>query len=145
MPTPLRVVLYNVNELSNHKLELQAFLDTHKIDISIISETHFTSRAVFKIPHYTVYHTTHLDDTTHGGEAVILRSSIRHHELLPRQFDKIQAATLKLDAHPWPLTISAIYCPPRHAISTDDYVTLFRFLGSRFLIGGDWNAKNTAR
>ena len=105
MPTPLRVVLWNTNGLSNHKLELQVFLDVHKIDTALISETHFTSRTVFKIPHYTVYHTTHPNDTAHGGAAVILRSSIRHHELLPHQSDKIQAATIQLDAHPWPLTI----------------------------------------
>jgi hypothetical protein len=37
-----------------------------------------------------------------------------------------------------------IYCPPRHAISPDEYMTLFRYLGSRFLIGVDWNAKYTA-
>ena len=41
------------------------------------------------------------------------------------------------------MTICAIYCPPRH-ISTDDYITFFRSLGSRFLIGWDWNAKHTA-
>ena len=51
---------------------------------------------------------------------------------------------MQLDAHPWPLTISAIYCPPRHAISTDEYTRLFRSMGSRFLIGGDWKAKHTA-
>ena len=34
--------------------------------------------------------------------------------------------------------------PPRHAISTDEYTTLFRSLGSRFLIGGAWKAKHTA-
>jgi hypothetical protein len=42
------------------------------------------------------------------------------------------------------MTITAIYFPPRHAITPDEYVTLFRSLGSRFLIGGDWNAKHTA-
>jgi hypothetical protein len=42
------------------------------------------------------------------------------------------------------MTITAIYCPPRHTITPDEYVTLFRSLGSRFLIGGDWNAKHTA-
>jgi hypothetical protein len=144
MPTALRIVLWNANGLLNHKFELQDFLDMHKIDIALISETHFTSRTVFKIPLYTVYYTTHPNDTAHGGAAVILRSSIRHHELLPHQSDKIHAATVQLDAHPWPLKISAIYCPPRHAIFTDDYVTLFRSLGSRFLIGGDWKAKHTA-
>ena len=105
------MVLWNVNGLSNHKLELQTFLDMHKIDIALISETHFTSRTVIKIPHYTVYHTIHPDDTAHGGAEVILRSSIHHHELLHHQSDKIQATTIQLDAHPWPLTVSAIYCP----------------------------------
>jgi hypothetical protein len=73
----------------HHKLELQTFLDMNKIDIALISETHFTSRTVFKILHYSVYHTIHPDDTAHGGAAVILRSSIRHHELLYHQSDKI--------------------------------------------------------
>ena len=100
MATPLRVVLWNANGLSNHKLELQTFLDMHKIDIALISETHFTPRTVFRIPHYTVYHTIHPDDTAHGGAAVIIRSSIRHHELLHHQSDKIQTATIQLDAHP---------------------------------------------
>jgi len=35
-------------------------------------------------------------------------------------------------------------CLPHHAISTDEYTTLFRSMGSRFLIDGDWNAKHTA-
>ena len=116
----------------------------HKIDIALISEKHFTSRTVFQNPHYAVYHTTYTNETAHGVAAVILRSSIRHHELPPHQSDKIQSATVQLDAHPWPLTISVIYCSPRHAIFTDDYVTFFRSLGSRFLISGDWNAKHTA-
>jgi hypothetical protein len=42
------------------------------------------------------------------------------------------------------MTISAISCPLRHNISTNDYTTLLQSLGSRFLIGGDWNAKHTA-
>jgi exonuclease III len=77
MNTPLRVVLWNANGLSNHKLELKTFLDMHKIDIALISETHFTSRRVFKIPHYSVCHTIHPDDTAHGGAAVILRANRR--------------------------------------------------------------------
>ena len=41
MATLLRVVVWNANGLSNHKLELQTFLDMHKIDIALICETHF--------------------------------------------------------------------------------------------------------
>jgi len=79
MPAPLRVVLWNTNGLLSHKLELQAFLDMHKIDIDLISETHFTSRTVFKLPHYTIYHIIHPDNTAHEGVAIILRSSLRQY------------------------------------------------------------------
>ena len=57
MTTPLRIVLWNANGLSNHKLELQTFLDMNKIDIALISETHFTSRTVFLKSHTTLYTT----------------------------------------------------------------------------------------
>jgi len=123
MHSPLRVVLWNANGLTNHKLELQTFLNMHKIDIALISETHFTARKMFKVPHYSVYHTIHPDDTAHGGAAVIIRTSIRHHVLPHYQSNKIQDATIQLDARPWPLTISAIYCPPRHTTSSDEYTT----------------------
>ena len=144
MAAPLRVVIWNANGLSNHKLELHTFLTMYKIDIALVSETHFTSRSVFKIPHYTVYRNIYADDTAHGGPAVIIRSSIRQHELPHHQSAKIQATTVQLEAHPRPMTISAIYCPPRHTISTEDYTMLIRYLGARFQIGGDWNAKHTA-
>jgi hypothetical protein len=142
MAAPLRIVIWNANGLSNHKLELQTFLNMHKIDIALISGTHFTSRSVFKIPHYALYHTIHPDDTAHGA-AVIIRSSIQHHELPHHQSDKMETTNIQLEAHPWPMNISGIYCPPRHNISTNDYKTLFQSLGPRFLIGGDWNAKHT--
>jgi len=114
--SPLRLVLWNANGLTNHKLELQTFLNIHKIDNALISETHFTSRTVFKILHYNVYHTIHPDDTAHGGAAVIIRSSIHHHELPHYQSSKLQAATIQLNANPWPLTISAIYSPEPYYI-----------------------------
>jgi hypothetical protein len=56
----------------------------------------------------------------------------------------MQAENVRIDTRQSPLTKSAIYCPPRHVIPTDDYITFFLSLGSRFLIGGAWNAKHTA-
>jgi exonuclease III len=102
MPAPLRVVIWNANGLLSHKLELQAFLDMHTIDIALISETHFTSPTVFHIPHYTVYHTIHPDETARGGAAIILRSSLRHFELMPYQSEAMQAVTVRVDNCPWP-------------------------------------------
>ena len=80
MASALRLALWNANDLSSHRLELQTFLDLHKIDIALISETHFTSRTVFRLPRYSVFHTIHPDDTAHGGAAFIIRNSLRHYE-----------------------------------------------------------------
>jgi hypothetical protein len=124
-------------------MELQTFLNMHKIDIALISETHFTSRTVLKIPNFKVYHIHYPDDTAHGGAAVIDRNSIPHPELVHDQTDKIQAANIRVTAKPWPFTVTAIYCPPRHAISTSEYTTFFQSQESRLLMGGDWNSKHT--
>ena len=132
------------NGLSSHRPAFQTFLDMHQIDIALVSETHFTSRTVFRLPRYTVYHTIHPDDTAHGGAAVILRSSLRHHELLRVQTNALQAIAVRLEALPWPLTVSAVYYPPRHSPPAADYAAIFQSLGPRFLVGGDWNAKHTA-
>ena len=144
MAVALRLALWNANGLSSHRLELQTFLDLHKIDIALISETHFTSRTVFRLPRYTVFHSLHPDDTAHGGAAVIIRSSLRHNEHLRIHTNKLQAIAVHLEALPWPLTVSAVYCPPRHAPSSATYTAFFQSLGPRFIVGGDWNAKHTA-
>ncbi len=41
-----------------------------------------------------------------------------------------------------PLTISAIYCPPKHKITHQLFSDFFTTLGPRFICGGDYNAKN---
>jgi hypothetical protein len=40
--------------------------------------------------------------------------------------------------------LSAVYCPPRHAPSSTTYAALFQSQGTRFLVGGEWNAKRTS-
>jgi hypothetical protein len=107
MVVPLRLALWNANGLSSQRLNLETFLDIHKIDIALVSETPFTSRTVFRLPRYTVFHTTHTDDTAHGGAAVVIRSSLRHHEHLRLQTAELQAIADHLDALPWPLKVSA--------------------------------------
>jgi exonuclease III len=126
MEKSLIIVMWNANGLSNHKLELQNFLQTHKIDIALISETHFTSKTVFKILYYEVYHIPRPDGTAHGGAAVVIGSAINHHELLHHQLDKIQAANIQVDTNTRPFTISAIYCPPRNVISAEEYIAFFQ-------------------
>ena len=117
MAASLRIALWNANGLSSHRLEFQTFLDIHQIDIALVSETHFTSRTVFRLPHYTVDHTIPPVVTAHGVAAVILRNILRNHELLSVQTNALQATAVRFEALPWPLTVSAFYCPPRHSAS----------------------------
>jgi exonuclease III len=100
MNNSLRIVLWNANGLTSHKLELQTFLNIHKIDIALISETHFTTRTMFRMPNYIVYHISHPDDRAHGGAAVIIRRAISYHELIHHQNKKFQAASLKVHLKP---------------------------------------------
>jgi hypothetical protein len=44
---------------------------------------------------------------------------------------------------PYPLTISAIYCPPRNNLKKSQYETFFHTLGNKFIAGGDFNCKHT--
>jgi exonuclease III len=97
------------------------------------------------MPNYNVYHVPHPDDRAHGGAAVIIRSAVSHHELIHHQNKKFQAACVKVDLKPWSLTLSAVYCPPRHTISSAEYVELLESYGSKYLIEGDWNAKHSPR
>ena len=41
-----------------------------------------------------------------------------------------------------PITITALYCPPKHSISKKQYIKFYKTLGNRFLAGGDYNAKH---
>ena len=42
------------------------------------------------------------------------------------------------------ITIAAIYSPPRHVSSSEEYEDFLRYLGPHFLVAGDWNTKHTA-
>ena len=44
---------------------------------------------------------------------------------------------------PTPITISSVYCPPRHRITKDLIKPFFESLGNTFICGGDFNCKHT--
>lgn len=139
----LKLALWNANGLGKHCQEVKTFLKNHKLDIMLISETHFTTWTYFKIPGYDTYNTKHPDGTAHGGTAIIIRNSLKHHELPKYKCDHIQATSIEVEDWDGPITISSIYSPPRHSISEQEYQAFFNTLGNRFVAGGDYNAKHT--
>lgn len=139
----IKIALWNANGLAQRSQELKLFITENKIDVVLLSETHFTDRSFFKIPHYTIYDTKHPDGTAHGGTAIIIRNSIKHHELPEYTMDHLQATTVLIEKQSGPVTLSAIYCPPRHNIKKADFEIFLETLGNTFIVGGDFNAKHT--
>jgi exonuclease III len=142
-PSSLRTSAWNTNGLTNHIQEIILYLNINKIDILLISETHGTDRTYAKIPYYTVYFANHPDNQAHAGAATIIRTALKHYILHPYITNKIQSAIVKIQLSHRPITIAAIYSPPRHSISSKDYEEYLSFLGPQFIAAGDWNAKHT--
>jgi hypothetical protein len=142
MSHSFRIGLWNANGLVQHNQDVKLFLSQNKIDILLVSETHFTDASFFKIPHYSVYSTNHPSNRAHGGSAVLIKSNIKHYELPKYQFDYIQSTSVVVEDFNGPLSVSALYCPPRHNMSDCQFTEFFNTLGCRFISGGDYNAKN---
>lgn len=132
----IRLAEWNANGLLNHRQELLSFINTNKLDIILVSETHFTDRSYIKIPRFTVYDTKHPDGRAHGGTAILIRSNLRHYESAKFQTEKIQSTAVVIEDWNGPITIAAVYCPPRHSISETEFEDFFRSLGRRFVAGG---------
>lgn len=139
----LRCIAWNANGLFNHSLELKYFLQNNEIDLALISETHFTHKHFLKLNGYKIFKTNHPDGTGHGGTAIIVRNKISCVELEEYRYEHIQATNIQIKDEKGPITISALYCPPKHNITTEQYSKFFNTLGNRFIAGGDFNAKNT--
>lgn len=116
----IRIAQWNANGLPNHKEDIKLFLEQNFIDILLVSETHFTDRTYFKIPKYKLYYTNHPDGTAHGGSAILIRETIKHYEMLKYETNHIQATSIKIQTLPYDITVTAIYCPPRHRLTKED-------------------------
>jgi hypothetical protein len=104
-----------------------ALLIKNRDNFTLVSETHFTEQNYVNIPNYVT--TNHPDVRTHAGSATIIRKHIKHHELRKYETDYIQATNISIEDWAGNLAISAIYCPPRHKIKTEQYNA---FIGHRF-------------
>ena len=78
-----KITLWNANGLSQHKLQVQAYLNIAKIDILLISETHFTNRSYCKIPAYKIYSINHPSENVRAGSAIIIKNTIKYYDLQP--------------------------------------------------------------
>lgn len=139
----LIIVAWNANGILDHQEELQAFLYEQNVDICLLSETHLTKENHIRFKGYKVYHTTHPSGTARGGSAVIIKENIKHNEDAKLQSEQVQVTTVNIKTTRYNCTVGAAYIPPRHHLKKENYEQLLRQMGEIFILGGDFNAKNT--
>jgi hypothetical protein len=92
---------------------------------------------------YEVYHAIHPSNCARGGSAVIIKTGILHHEDVRIVTEEFQVTAVKLKTTFCVLTVVALYSPPRHNMKRGDYLNLLQHFIGKFIIGGDFNSKNT--
>jgi len=143
MNSTLKLTAWNANGLLQHQQELRAVLDTEKVDVCLVSETHFTKQSCIKFRGHKVCHTIHPENSARGGSAVIINENIHLHEEIKYETEGIQATAVCIKARNYSIVIVGIYCPPKHPLKKYEYLEFLGQMGNRFIVGGDFNAKNT--
>jgi len=123
------VILFYANGLKKHINEIQAVLYEKRIDIGLITESHFTKYSNVFIPGYTRLKSNHPDNTAHCGVAIIIKSTLSFSPQPNFSQNYLQSCAVSIKLNNIPITISAIYCPPRHNISS----TFFSTIAHQFL------------
>ena len=124
----VRILLWNANGVQKHKEERELLMSTEKIDVSLISETHFTKESYFKIPLYEIY-TIHPLNCARGGSAIIVRSSLKHHEEIQISTTEFETTTIAIEMNGSEICLCALYNPPRcDVIKCHDYSLLAEIL-----------------
>lgn len=143
MTNTLKIMTWNANGLLKHRNELQAVLSTEQIDVCLISESHFTRETFTHIKGYKIYHALHPNNTASGGSAIIIKENIYHYLEHKCEEQSVQTVAVVVRTKLHDITIAAIYIPPKYALKTEQYKNILKVLGNTFILGGDFNAKNT--
>jgi len=136
------ILQFNANDLKNHANELQLVLQEKRIDIALISETYFTKYSHIPITGYNLLKSNYPDNTTHGGAAIYIKSSLMYQSLPNFCQPHLQSCFILLHLNNILTTISTIYFPPKHNINIQNYDDYFSSFSHNFIIGGDYNAKH---
>lgn len=138
----IKIDIWNANGLQQRLNELKIFLHSNKIDVMLISETHLTTKNYIKIPFYKVYDAKHPSSKAHSGTAVKIRQDIQQflHSSIAEVQTQITAVSIK--ASHCNIKLAAVYSLPKHKITVQQYVNIFKSLRNKFIAGGHYNAKH---
>ena len=119
-----RIVTWNAKGLLNRIHELEIFLGNEEIDVCLLSETHFTKLSYVKIKGYNAYHAIHPLDKSRGGSSILIKDTIKHHEILKIETLSMQVMAIQTQLGNKIFNISTIYCPPNRKLERHDFQNL---------------------
>jgi exonuclease III len=84
-------------------------------------------------------------NTSRGGNAIIIKNEIGH--IMDNKYEtgKIQSTAVKIRTKKQNINIAAAYYPPGRNMKQENYQEFLATLGERFILGGDYNTKNTSK
>lgn len=126
--------------MANRIRELRIFLLENNINIALISETHTTRDSFLRMPDCSAYCINHISGKARDESALFVNTKIRHFSIQNFNEEYIQTTTVRLNNKE--VKIFAAYCPPQYNIQKH-FIEIFKKLGKRFVIAGDFNAKHT--
>jgi hypothetical protein len=137
----LKIALWNASGLTKH-IELMTFLSLHDIDVMLISETYFADKSYLKLQNFSVFHTNHPAGSALGGTGIITKATIKHNLQSSYRQDYLQATSISVKDTIGPITIAAIYFPPKFTVKQEHLEEFCNILGQRFTAERDNNAEH---
>lgn len=139
----INLIAWNAGALTDDKaMEFGDSLKCLQIDVALISETWFVRDKRWVFPGYKMYNAKHPSGKARGGSSVVVRDNIKHSVIKIIESKAFQSAVIQIDTAIGSFNVASLYSPPRQVISPEIYLDLINNLGPKFLIGGDFNAKN---
>ncbi|KAF0752052.1 Uncharacterized protein FWK35_00017882 [Aphis craccivora] len=94
------------------------------------------------ITSYKLLKANHPDNTAHDGVAILIKSTIAF-QVLPNFCQNfLQSSAVLININNIPVTIAALYSPPKHTVAIADFNNYFGTFGNNFIVGGDFNSKH---
>jgi len=85
----------------------------------------------------------HPNNCDRGGSVVIFKKEISRHEDIKIEKEEFQVTSVKIKTLSRLITVSVFCSPPRHNLKREDYLNLLQSFSGKFILGGDFNSKNT--
>lgn len=146
---PLTIVTWNACSVRAKTIELADFTRKHNVDVGLLTETHLKSGDNFYLPDYV---TIRLDriNSRGGGVAILVKRGIKYNTLPHVRTSVIEALSVEVESSTGFIQFTAAYCP-HQCVNSNGLAAKFRNdltaitrTSSRFIIGGDLNARHEA-